>query len=155
MFKRTVTDRDTQLTTTQQRPVRGFKNATLLPDGCCCLSNKGNETLFRINISPPLNNDLWIGRGGPKPWPPRSPDLTPMGFFPMGPHSSPDLRTSRQLILKRISFPFNSLNDELNPICHLLTSGAHHILHLSRIRVKLLCYRLCIEVGGRRAELLL
>jgi len=29
------------------------------------------------------------------------------------------------------------LNSELNPICHLLALlGAHHILHVSRIRVK-------------------
>jgi hypothetical protein len=29
------------------------------------------------------------------------------------------------------------LNAELNPICHLLALlGAHHILHVSRIRVK-------------------
>jgi hypothetical protein len=35
------------------------------------------------------------------------------------------------------SLPFNSLNAELNPICHLLALlGAHHILHVSRIRVK-------------------
>jgi len=34
---------------------------------------------------------------------------------------------------------FNPLNAELNPICHLLAFlGAHHILHVSRIRVKLL-----------------
>ena len=33
----------------------------------------------------------------------------------------------------------NPLNAELNPICHLLTLlGAHPILHVSRIRVKLL-----------------
>ena len=32
---------------------------------------------------------------------------------------------------------FNPLNAELNPICHLLAFlGAHHILHISRIRVK-------------------
>ena len=32
----------------------------------------------------------------------------------------------------------NSLNAELNLICHLLALlGAHHILHVSRIRVKL------------------
>jgi len=32
---------------------------------------------------------------------------------------------------------FNPLNTELNPICHLLALlGAHHILHVSRIRVK-------------------
>jgi len=31
----------------------------------------------------------------------------------------------------------NPLNDKLNPICHLLALlGAHHILHVSRIRVK-------------------
>jgi len=31
----------------------------------------------------------------------------------------------------------NPLNAELNPICHLLALlGAHHILHISRIRVK-------------------
>jgi len=33
---------------------------------------------------------------------------------------------------------FNPLNAELNPICHLLALlGAHHIFHISRIRVKL------------------
>jgi hypothetical protein len=32
---------------------------------------------------------------------------------------------------------FNPLNSKLNPICHLLALlGAHHILHVSRIRVK-------------------
>jgi len=32
---------------------------------------------------------------------------------------------------------FNPLNAELNPICHLLALlGAHHIRHISRIRVK-------------------
>jgi hypothetical protein len=31
----------------------------------------------------------------------------------------------------------NPLNAELHPICHLLVLlGAHHILHVSRIRVK-------------------
>ena len=34
---------------------------------------------------------------------------------------------------------FNTLNAELNPICHLLALlGAHHILHVSRVRVKVL-----------------
>jgi len=33
--------------------------------------------------------------------------------------------------------PIKSSNAELNPICHLLALlGAHHILHVSRIRVK-------------------
>ena len=35
---------------------------------------------------------------------------------------------------------FNPLNAVLNPICHLLALlGAHHILHVSRIRVKESC----------------
>jgi hypothetical protein len=34
---------------------------------------------------------------------------------------------------------FNPLNVKLNPICHLLALlGAHHILHVSRIRVNVL-----------------
>jgi len=34
----------------------------------------------------------------------------------------------------------NPLNAELNPICHLLALlGAHHILYVSRIRVKKTC----------------
>jgi len=37
----------------------------------------------------------------------------------------------------RRSQHFNPLNAELNPICYLLALlGAHHILHVSRIRVK-------------------
>jgi hypothetical protein len=36
-------------------------------------------------------------------------------------------------------FELNPLNAELNPICHLLALlGDHHILHVSRIRVKLM-----------------
>jgi len=36
----------------------------------------------------------------------------------------------------RVTCLFNSLNAELNPICHLLALlGAHHILHVSRKRV--------------------
>jgi len=41
----------------------------------------------------------------------------------------------------------NPLNPELNPICYLLALlGAHHFLHVSRIRVKLLTFRLLINV---------
>ena len=36
----------------------------------------------------------------------------------------------------------NPLNPELNPICYLLALlGAHHFLHVSRIRVKVLTFR--------------
>ena len=41
----------------------------------------------------------------------------------------------------------NPLNAELNPICHLLAlSGAHHILHVSRIRVNNSLHRLPTRV---------
>ena len=44
-----------------------------------------------------------------------------------------------ELVWKRREFPswsIKPLNVDLNPICHLLALlGAHHIFHLSRIRV--------------------
>ena len=40
------------------------------------------------------------------------------------------------------NLPINPLHPELNPICFLLALlGAHHFLHVSRIRVKLLTLR--------------
>ena len=40
----------------------------------------------------------------------------------------------------------NTLNPELNPICYLLALlGAHHFLHVSRTRVKLLTFRLLMS----------
>ena len=41
-----------------------------------------------------------------------------------------------------LSYFINTLKPELNPICYLLALlGAHHFLHVSRIRVKLLTLR--------------
>ena len=40
---------------------------------------------------------------------------------------------------------FNPLNPELNPICYLLALLAHHFLHVSRIRIKLLTFRLLMS----------
>jgi len=43
-------------------------------------------------------------------------------------------------------FEINPLNAELNPICHLLALlGAHHILHVSRVRVKICRTRLSVS----------
>ena len=45
-----------------------------------------------------------------------------------------------------ISYSFNPLKPQLNPICYLLALlGAHHFLHVSRIRVKLLTFRLLMS----------
>jgi hypothetical protein len=50
-------------------------------------------------------------------------------------------------------FLFNPLNSELNSICHLLVLlGAHHIFHVSRIRVKL-SYGKEIEMNFRRRSI--
>ena len=58
------------------------------------------------------------------------------------------------LVFERLSRPqghstagrINPLNPELNPICYLLSLlGAHHFLHVSRIRVKLLTFRLLMS----------
>ena len=64
MFKFTATDLDTQPTTMQQRLMCSLKNARLLSDGCCCLNDKGNEILCRINTSPPLTTIAGLDRVG-------------------------------------------------------------------------------------------
>ena len=46
---------------------------------------------------------------------------------------------------ERYTLPVNPLNPELNPICCLLALLAHHFLHVSRIRVKLLTSRLLMS----------
>jgi hypothetical protein len=40
-----------------------------------------------------------------------------------------------QTLPTNIKVEINPLNAELNPICHLLALGAHHILHVGRIGV--------------------
>ena len=41
---------------------------------------------------------------------------------------------------------FNPLKPELNPICYLLALlGAHHFLHVSRITVKILTFKLLMS----------
>jgi len=52
----------------------------------------------------------------------------------------------RKFFTLRLLFGLNPLNAELNPICHLLALlGAHHFLHVSRIRVKSLILRLLMS----------
>ena len=48
--------------------------------------------------------------------------------------------------IPKIHNMFNPLNAELNTICYLLALlGAHHFLHVSRIRVKSLTFRLLMS----------
>ena len=47
----------------------------------------GAPSHFSCFVTDVLNErfpDAWIGRGGPIPWPPRSPDLSPLDFFLWG-----------------------------------------------------------------------
>ena len=53
---------------------------------------------------------------------------------------------ARQTAVAASGFHINPLNAELNPICRLLALlGAHHFLHVSRIRVKSLTLRLLMS----------
>ena len=53
---------------------------------------------------------------------------------------------ARKLNISTGRFLFNPLNPELNPICYLLALiKAHHFLHVSRIRVKSLTFRLLMS----------
>jgi len=71
-------------------------------------------------------------------WPNMRVDSTMLRNMGNGPSVDTD---SRQKLLDCILHPafqcINPLNAELNPICYLLALlGAHHFLHVSRIRVK-------------------
>ena len=55
-------------------------------------------------------------------------------------------RNMQECWLPKTEFFFNPLSPELNPICYLLALlGAHHFLHVSRIKVKLLTFRLLMS----------
>jgi len=57
-------------------------------------------------------------------------------------HGSMNIKCIYLVLLKEIDGVVNPLKPELNPICYLLALlGAHHFLHVSRIRVKLLTLR--------------
>ena len=48
------------------------------------LQHGGTPAHFGDNVQEYLDvtfGECWIGRGGPTPWPPRSPDLTPLDFY--------------------------------------------------------------------------
>jgi len=62
-------------------------------------------------------------------------------LLPLGSYNNIDILN--KIMLK---YGFNPLNPELNPICYLLALlGAHHFLNVSRIRVKLLTFRLLMS----------
>ena len=57
---------------------------------------------------------------------------------------------------RSFSWLFNPLIAELNPICHLLTLlGAHHILHISRIRVNNPCSKKVLRSSRKISDILI
>jgi len=69
------------------------------------------------------------------------------------------LNPDKYFVYKVPSASFNPLNAELNPICHLLALlGAHHILHVSRIRADqqkyCLNYKIVIHFKSCRANII-
>lgn len=55
----------------------------------------------------------WIGRGGPRAWPPRSPDITPLDFYLWG-HVKTlvytgRVITSREMLIEKINWAFNQI----------------------------------------------
>ncbi|PNF14165.1 hypothetical protein B7P43_G13485 [Cryptotermes secundus] len=55
------------------------------------VQHDGAPAHFSI-VSQDYLDGRWIGRGGPVPWPSRSPDLTPLDYFVWGHVEKPDLR---------------------------------------------------------------
>ena len=57
----------------------------------------------------------------------------------------PYLYVGKNCTMQQVGW-LNPLNPELNPICYLLALlGAHHFLHFSRIKVKLLTFRILMS----------
>ena len=101
MFKRMTTDPSVKLTT-EKRLMFVLKNARLLLDDCCYLSDKGNEIIFRINISLPLTMIAGLDGAGQCLCLPVHQTSTQWTFY--GTTLKPWF-THRQLILKRILLP--------------------------------------------------
>ena len=67
---------------------------------------------------------------------------------------SPQCLYNGALYLFYLILPFNAFNAELNPICHLLALlGAHNILHVCRVRVKVLSAYGSTAIGPRHRAL--
>jgi hypothetical protein len=57
--------------------------------------------------------------------------------FRLTDHSHTWLVCTFNIFFNCVPYAYNPLNAKANPICHLMALlGAHHILHVSKIRVK-------------------
>ena len=121
------------------------------------LLNLGARWWWVVNVTPrPLyprqrpGTHCTGGWVGPRTGPDRCGKSRPHRDSIPGP-SSPCMLVALSIIerrwqKKRSNSSLNPLKPELNPICYFLALlGAHHFLHVSRIRVKLLTFRLLMS----------
>ena len=72
--------------------------------------------------------------------------ITILYYNNMGPPSCMRSVVDRNVVMRGMTYQFNPLNPELNPLCYFQALlGAHHFPHVSRIRVKLLTFRLLMS----------
>lgn len=88
-------------------------------DRAIIFQQDGCPAHWTLNVREHLNNsfpDSWIGRGGPIPWPARSPDLTPVDFFVWGRAKelvyTTEISTRAELI-ERIQEAFQTMKREI------------------------------------------
>lgn len=112
------------------------------------LQHDGAPAHFAVNVRNHLNNafpNSWIGRGGPIPWPPRSPDLNPLDFGVWGFSKSLVYETpvdTEEELIARIQVAAYELQQKED----IFASMRQSLLRRAR---------LCIQVGGRNFEHLL
>lgn len=99
---------------------------------------------WRITVREYLNDafpDSWIGRDGPIPWPPRSPDLTPLDFYVWGRAKELVYATeveTRDDLVQRIEAAFMTIKAEMR-------------LRTTTVEIRRRC-RACIRNSGRQFE---
>ena len=77
----------------------------------------GAPAYWELNVRAFLNarfGERWIGRDGPTPWPPRSPDINPLDFFLWGYVKTRVFRTpvtSLRHLKRRINQAFSEVTD--------------------------------------------
>lgn len=80
-------------------------------DGCPAHFHR----IVRAHLDQRFTN-RWIGRGGPTPWPPRSPDITPLDFYLWGRMKEIvyfEPVSSKEILLQRIQHATDVINNEM------------------------------------------
>lgn len=111
-----------------------------------------DSVIFQQDGAPPhFSNDVrqfltenyptWIGRGGPVPWPARSPDLSPLDFFVWG--------AMKEIVY---SSPVNSVEELRNKIEAAAQVVREKLTLKVTVRAMRKRARACIRKGGRQFE---